>query len=524
MIKPIRAMPTTRELELKLMIAPEDAKRLRLGGPLAAQPASREHQESIYFDTAEYELRKAGLSLRVRRSGDHLIQTVKSRANGAGLFERDEWEMPVRAMKPELDCKSSGPISSLSGNAGKLDPIACIEIDRTSWRIAGKCDLVEISLDRGVIRAGPSTAKISGLELELKHGSEEVLFDLCEALSKRVPLRLDVRSKAELAEALAEGWLGKPTKAGRVDVGRGMTVGQGFTLIVLSCLRHLRLNEDLFVDRRDPEALHQVRVATRRLLSAFQLFRPIVDGKRYRKLTRELHWFSSSFGEVRNLDTFIDMAEGEGPRIDRLRKVRERAYDRLIALLQTPKLPRLMIAMLRWLFIGRWRGRSDASSPLASFLAWRLDKSWARISDLGPKLRAMSGKERHRFRLRVKRFRYALDFTRGLHRAKKLERKPFRRALAGLQDRLGLLNDRRAAEPLSVRWRCHVPSLDDWNAEADLLTRAEQDFKELLAIGPYWRGTNPRRRAAAGARRRASAAPPGAFRTRAPRSGGSARG
>ncbi|MFL6785537.1 MAG: CHAD domain-containing protein [Sphingomicrobium sp.] len=183
-----------------------------------------------------------------------------------------------------------------------------------------------------------------------------------------------------------------------------------------------------------------------------------------------------------------------------------------------------MIAMLRWLFIGRWRGRSDASSPLASFLAWRLDKSWARISDLGPKLRAMSGKERHRFRLRVKRFRYALDFTRGLHRAKKLERKPFRRALAGLQDRLGLLNDRRAAEPLSVRWRCHVPSLDDWNAEADLLTRAEQDFKELLAIGPYWRGTNPRRRAATGARRRASAAPPGAFRTRAPRSGGSARG
>jgi len=517
-------MATARELELKLAIAPEDARRLQQAGPLSAQPASREHQESIYFDTPEHELRKAGLSLRVRRSGRSVTQTVKSRSNSAGLFVRDEWEMPVKAMKPELDGAVAGPIGALSGTAGRLDPIARIKIDRTNWKIAGPCDLVEISLDQGAIRAGRSTREVSGLELELKHGSQKALFDLCKLLSRRVPLRLDVLSKGELAEALAEGRLNKPAKAGRVAVDAGMTIAEGFTLIVLSCLRHLRVNEDLLVDRRDPEALHQVRVATRRLLSAFLLFRPIVRGRRYRKLEKEFHWFSSTFGEVRNLDAFIDMIEGEGPHVEQLRNSRDLAYDRLIALLRSSRLPKLMIGLVRWLFIGKWRERHEAGAPLESFLAWRLDKSWARIADSGSRLPIMDEKERHRFRISVKHFRYALDFARGLHRGRKQKRKPFRHALEGLQEELGLLNDRRVGERLAARNGCRVAALDDPQIQSNLLAGAERDFKDLLAVGPYWRGPPPRRRAAAGARRRGAAAPPGASRRRAPRSGGSARG
>src|SRR6185369_16923947 len=104
--------------------------------------------------------------------------------------------------------------------------------------------------------------------------------------------------------------------------------------------------------------------------SAFQLFGPVVEGKRYRKLTRELSWFSSIFGDVRNLDTFIDMVETEDPEIEKLRNERDRAYDRIAALLQSPRLPKLMIETVRWLFVGSWRRRPDAGAPLESFLAW----------------------------------------------------------------------------------------------------------------------------------------------------------
>jgi inorganic triphosphatase YgiF len=519
-------MPPSRELELKLAIAPEDVARLQLDGPLAKKPSSCEHQESIYFDTPGHELRKAGLSLRVRRSGGSMIQTIKTRANGTGLFDRDEWEMPVRTMKPHLNGARAGPIARLfsEGNESDLDQIARIKIDRTNWRIAGADDLIEISLDQGAITAGGSTKKVSGIELELKQGSKAGLFDLCETLGKRVPLRLDVLSKAEIAEALAEGGLDRPAKAGRINLASDMTVAEGFTQILLSCLRHLRLNEDLLVNRRVPEALHQLRVAIRRIRSAFALFRPIVRGRACQRLESGLRRFGSQFGEVRNLDAFIELVDRDSPPFERIRLSRELAYDRIVALLESPRFPRLMMRLLRWTLIGKWRRRPDSSAPLESFLTWRLDKSWARICELGPLLSTMGEKERHRFRIRVKEFRYALDFARGLHRGTRHQRKPFRYNLEELQEDLGLLNDRRVARRLAVEYRCLVPAHAEAEGKSALLMRAECHFGELAALGPYWRESGPRPREAGAVRPRGAAGPPGASRTRGPRSGGCARG
>ena len=64
---------------------------------------------SVYFDTAKHELRKHGMSLRVRHIGDQRIQTVK--ANGpsaAGLFQRREWETPIKSDTPDLRAVRKG--------------------------------------------------------------------------------------------------------------------------------------------------------------------------------------------------------------------------------------------------------------------------------------------------------------------------------------------------------------------------------------------------------------------------------
>ena len=61
------------------------------GGPRSSDPA----QTSVYFDTDKGKVRKAGYSLRVRQAAT-TIQTVKTNGGGAGLFDRDEWETPVR--------------------------------------------------------------------------------------------------------------------------------------------------------------------------------------------------------------------------------------------------------------------------------------------------------------------------------------------------------------------------------------------------------------------------------------------
>ena len=49
-----------------------------------------------------------------------------------------------------------------------------------------------------------------------------------------------------------------------------MTVGQAFAAIVHECIRQFRLNQALIIAERDPDALHQARVAMRRLRTAFR--------------------------------------------------------------------------------------------------------------------------------------------------------------------------------------------------------------------------------------------------------------
>src|SRR5215813_4491941 len=84
-----------REIELKLELRPEDAARL---GTLKSLPRARlgipkaEQIVTVYFDTPEFALRRAGLSLRLRHAGARRIQTVKSELAGGALADRREDE------------------------------------------------------------------------------------------------------------------------------------------------------------------------------------------------------------------------------------------------------------------------------------------------------------------------------------------------------------------------------------------------------------------------------------------------
>ncbi len=105
----------TDEVELKLRLRPEDADALEASSLLAGESV-RAQQRSIYFDTPDHNLAKAGLTLRIRRSGRKRIQTVKADgASSAGLFARPEWERPVPDDTPVID--DTTPIRSLLGDA-----------------------------------------------------------------------------------------------------------------------------------------------------------------------------------------------------------------------------------------------------------------------------------------------------------------------------------------------------------------------------------------------------------------------
>jgi len=513
------------ELEVKLAVTPADVRRLCELVPLSDWPDSRERQQSVYFDTRRHDLRKAGLTLRVRKSDGSTIQTMKTRSGGAGLFARDEWESAVPTLAPQLDSiRDCVPAALADAVANELVPYATIDSERTKWTVATPPDLVEVSLDQGVVSAGKLAEGFTEIELELKGGSPRALFDFWKKLARSVPLRVDVLSKLELAEAIAAGRLGKAAKAERIDVEAGMTAAEGLAAIILSCMRQFRLNEEVLRSRHQGEAVHQLHVATRRLQTALFLFEPIAKGRRHRKLMREAQRVSRLVGRVRDFDIVLNLLSDTGSNLELLEHRRDRAYRRLVAELQTRRVLAWVMKLVRWVTIGNWRNRAGAKAPLSSFLEWRLDEWRAGFSEETPTMETMTRKERHRFRIRVKRLRYALDFSRRLFPDRKPARKAFSKVLEALQSKLGLLNDRWTMRRIQPDLAAIPAELANPKIDADLRKDAQADFEQLLGLKPYWRTISPRPPEADAARRPGEAKRTGASRTPAPRSAGCARG
>ena len=152
------------EIELKLGVAWTDVAQL-LASPIWKDQEPRA-LTSIYFDTADQLLRRAGLTLRLRAG----IQTLKAIApEAAGLFERAEWEHPVQGTTPDLTFLAQTPLAAVDLGANQLRPLFLIQVDRRTALINPMPDCqIEMALDIGRVttlrrHANPYAAEYSAV-------------------------------------------------------------------------------------------------------------------------------------------------------------------------------------------------------------------------------------------------------------------------------------------------------------------------------------------------------------------------
>ena len=487
-------MKAMREIELKLEPGDEGARALRSHPLLKRRKASVTPQTTVYYDTPDGAVRKAGFTLRLRSSGGLTVQTVKQSGDGAaGMFDRPEWEEELKG--PGLDFKAVDrtPLGKRLDRAvrRKLEPLVTSTVDRTTWRLTRTGSEIELVLDEGNIAAGGAEQALEELEVELKRGDPRAVFDLAREFGRTVPLRLGVLSKAERGFALAQGALDKATKSEPIAIDRDMNVADAFAAIVHACLRQFRRNEPLVAARRDPNALHQARVAMRRLRSAFSLFgRPVRDEEGER-LREELRWFTGQLGDARNLDVLLQRLEDAGLPDDgrmALEAARERAYDTVIAAMDSQRLRDLLLDLVAWVELGDWREGKAAKKPIPEFAAKRIDRRWRKIRKAGREVAELEHEARHRVRIDIKKLRYALEFMTDLF--DQAREKPFLSAVEKMQDELGYLNDIATARELLGR----IPGLDRGGIpeptpeeEKEHLARAQRAFAAIVEVGPYWR-------------------------------------
>ncbi len=457
------------EIELKLLIDPADIPRLRRHPLLKALcpsgPKTRK-LTSIYFDTDDFALKNRDIALRVRRSGRQWIQTVKGGGSvRAGLHQRDEWEAPVAHDTPDFTKITDPGLISLFTSEDlrqNLHPVFVTEFKRTVWLLETEAgDQVEMALDQGEIRAGPGSATICEVELELKAGSPAVLYELALALQETVPLCAENASKAERGYALcAPQEVPLPVKATLPEMRREMVVEEAFLAIAWSCIGQLQDNRNRLLQGYDPELVHQMRVAVRRLRSALGLFAVAAPGIKDAAVITELRWLVGELGPARDWDVFLGEIlppviaampgeDGLAWLQHQAKKICREKREQAGAAATGQRYNEIMLRLGAWLWRAPWRTTESTAAlemPVQAFAAQMLDRRYRQVCRRGRRLKALTVAQRHALRIAAKKLRYAAEFFSGLYPGKAAKR--YIQALSRLQDEFGALNDQAVAGQL----------------------------------------------------------------------------
>ena len=483
------------EIELKLELDPADRLRLQRAMPPQAVKSERRRLVSTYFDTPDGAVRRAGYELLVRRHGKRRTQTVSAAGGSpAGLGSRGEWERDLPGDSPLLDGAGDPLLPAIgAAAAGRLAPVFVCAIDRATWQVQVAEADVQISLDSGSIQAGEARQPVCELELELRGGPPRALFDLARLLDGAVPLRLGVRSKAERGYRLVGDAGRAAAKAEAVRLDPDMTATAAFASIARVCMRHFRLNEAVLLEDYHPEALHQARVALRRLRSALSLFGPLFDGDDDAALLdAQLQRFIAVLGDARNLDVLAErLGRRAGAALDNAR-AHARAHVR--SELLSARSRTLVLDLAEWLSIGRWREAPadpcTANRPIGAFAATTLDDARKRLGRAGRGLAGLSGRRLHKVRMKAKRARYAAEFFGSLWTAPKARRRQaaWLDRIERLQDVLGDLNDFAIGGQIlaELGGESQLPGGDDPHL-AELRAEAGEALRTLMKGPPFWR-------------------------------------
>ncbi len=468
-------MPPNQEIEFKLAIHPSDVATFRhlslLREKCIGKPQRRK-VHSIYFDTPSLELQQGAMALRLRKTGGRWLQTLKTAGNmTGGLHQRGEWEHPLRLPQLDLALFRDTPLAELASRDQLhliLEPAFVTNFQRTTWQIdVAPGQRVEVVLDQGVIRAGQNELPISEIEIELLEGDRSAVYDIAAALVGQVSVRMEMASKAERGYRLYQAEQAEPAaplRARSVELRRKWLPVHAMQEVVAACLGHFERNIEGALVGDDPEYLHQLRVALRRLRSALRVFRP-ADTE---DIVAELKWLTGALGDARDWDVFTTetlpiLLDGFGDAalgaelLAAAEQKRAAAGANARTALASPRQMLLLISIGRWLSVAAQHVllpriataeaiESTTETPLPSlkdFAALEIRRRHKRLLRDAVAVAELPVAARHKVRIDAKRLRYSVEFFAELFDRKRVA--PYAKLLTAIQDLLGHTNDHDVA-------------------------------------------------------------------------------
>ena len=449
------------EIELKFQVPP--GQRDALDKAVAGRtPTRRVRLQAAYCDTAQRALAQARMALRVRREGRQWVQTLKG-ATADGMT-RLEHNVPlvgaagaggaVPPVDPALHAgtPAGDRLQTALGNAPgePLGVLFLTDILRRTRVQRTSLGSVELALDTGWIAAGGSKLAVHEFEIELLGGAPQAVILAARRWVLRFGLWLDTRSKAERGDMLARGVaMAPPRAAAAVRLAPDMSAAQALRCVLATCADQVLVNASQVASgEHGDEHVHQLRVGLRRLRSGLRLFegtpvdaglalaaaalfgrlgaardQVVIEGEFAAELQAALQAMGVSGGVPR-----ASLPDGgEVP----------------AAVLRDAASQTLLLDLLAALHADAPTVETAAApaavEPLRDRLAARLNRWHRRAAADAKRYPELDDEGRHRLRKRIKRLRYALEFSAALFKPRELRRSLA--ALRAVQERLGAIND-----------------------------------------------------------------------------------
>jgi CHAD domain-containing protein len=429
--------------------------------PAVAAGETREISDG-YFDTDDWRIYRAGYALRIRCADGKKVEATMKRlasSNGkTGLRSRREISEPLEDADPETLNAASGPVGdrvrALTGPEA-LRPLFEVRTRRSAHPLMLDGFRVgEIALDETAIPLDEEEepTRIRRVEVEVEPEALDRLEPFVERLRAECRLSPAVASKYE-SGLFARGISPPaPPDFGPTVVDGSLTTGE-------FAFRILRKQFGIFLAHEpgtrigeDPEELHDMRVATRRMRAAMKIFEGALP-VRARALRDSLKWVAGALGEVRDLDVQLghleDWVSEAAPEnqepLMALRAVlggqRAKARKAMLRVLDSRRYARLIASFASFLQKGPSRRAAGARQPIMEAAPDLVRKPYRKVRKLGdPLTEESSGEEFHELRKKGKRLRYALEFLSGIYG------EPIKEFVGPLRDLQDVLGDHQDAE------------------------------------------------------------------------------
>jgi CHAD domain-containing protein len=386
---------TTLERELKLDADPGFALPDLGGRPLAPRTFT-----STYYDTAGRRLLRAGITIRRRVE------------NRVGLWQL---KLPSEDGRYELEAPGGpgGPPAAFLGllpallrGGAALEPAAKLRTRRDGVAVGPRASRIEVVVDTVAVLDGARTAsRFVEVEAEVVSGDGTQLGSIRKALRAAGARKSDGAPKVQRVLAVD---VEQPPADGPLAGLRRLTAAQYEA--VLANDPGVRLGKDI-------EALHQLRVATRRARALLRAARGLVAAEWAEPLRAELKWLGGLLGPVRDLDVLLEHLDAEAASLEvgddarafrrlrkRLQAEREQVRASLLDAMGTDRYFRLLDTL---------EGAADAPGtgeavPLDEIAA----QAFARLrSAAGALPKRPTDEELHGVRIETKRARYAAELA-----------------------------------------------------------------------------------------------------------------